>query len=370
MSKIPLVDLKRQYLTIKPEIDEAIQKVVDETAFISGKYASEFEKNFATACGAKFAIGTSSGTTSLYLALVALGVGKGDEVITVPNTFIATTEAISQTGARVVFVDIDEKTYNMDPVKLEEAITDKTKAIVPVHLYGQPVDMEAILNIAKKRNIFVVEDACQAHLAEFNGKKAGSMGDVGCFSFYPGKNLGAYGDGGCVTTNDEQLAAKMRMLSDHGRVSKYEYTMEGYNYRLDGIQAAILDVKLKYLNEWTEKRRAIAELYSTLLKDVDGVITPYIDPRAKHVYHLYVIRIPQREKVKDALAEKNIFAGIHYPIPLHVQKAYDYLGYNKGDFPVSEKCAEEILSLPIFPELSKEDAEQIVVAVKEILKNL
>lgn len=363
---IPLVDLKRQYLSIKPEIDAAMQRILDETDFIMGKDVKILEESFAQVCGVRYGIGASSGTTALYLALVGLGIGPGDEVITVPNTFIATTEAISQTGARVVFVDIDEKTYNIDVRAIEKAITKKTKAIIPVHLYGQPADMAAIQTIARKKNLKIIEDASQAHLAEFQGRPAGSWSDVACFSFYPGKNLGAYGDAGMVVTDDEPLARQIRMLSDHGRTSKYEYEKEGYNYRIDTLQAAILNVKLKHLGRWTKERQKWAALYDKLLSGLDVVI-PGVDPRAKHVYHLYVIRLKDRDRVKAALAEQGISAGIHYPIPLHLQKAYAYLGYKKGTFPIAEQGAQEILSLPMFAELSMSDIEYIVGVLKKCL---
>ncbi len=367
MDEIPLVDLKKQYLSIKKEIDKAIQGVIDETAFIMGDHVKGFEESFASIFGVGYAVGASSGTAAIFLALEALDIGEGDEVITVANTFIATTEAISSTGARVVFVDVDERTFNIDVARLEERITEKTKAIVPVHLYGQAADMDVIMKIAKRHELKVVEDASQSHLAEFNGKKVGTFGDAACFSFYPGKNLGAYGDAGMVTTSSSELADRIRKLSDHGRINKYEYVMEGYNFRLDALQAAILKVKLKYLPEWTEKRRAIAQAYNGLLQNLD-IVTPYVDPRCKHVYHLYVVRTKVREQLKEALTKEGISTGIHYPIPLHLQKAYKYLGYKKGDFPVSEECSREILSLPIFPELTDEEVNRVANIVKHVCK--
>ena len=367
-NKIPLVDLKRQYQSIEQEMMAAIKNVLDETSFILGEPVACFEKSFAGFCGVASGIGTSSGTTALHLALVALGIVPGDEVITVANTLIATSEAISQTGAKVVFVDIDEKTYNLDISKLEEKITARTKAIIPVHLFGQSADMEAIMQIARTKNLKVIEDASQAHLAEFKGKRVGSFGDAACFSFYPGKNLGAYGDAGIVVTNHQTLAQKMRILSNHGRINKYEHLVEGYNYRLDTLQAAVLNVKLKYLDQWTQKRRQIAHLYDILLKDA-AVKTPFVDERARHVYHLYVIRLADRLRLEKILTEHGIATGVHYPVPLHLQKAYQYLGYKKGDLPVTERCADEILSLPIFPELTNEEINTIGHVIRRELKH-
>lgn len=359
MTNIPLVDLNKQYALIKDEIKQAVDQTIESMAFINGPQIKKFEADFAAISGAKFGVGASSGTTALQLALKALGIGPGDEVLTVPNTFIATTESITHTGAKAVFVDIDEKTYNIDVKKIEQAVTPKTKAIIPVHLYGQPSDIEAIGEIARKFRLKVVYDSAQAHLAEFNGKPIGHYGDAVCYSFYPGKNLGAYGDGGLVVTNDEDLRKKMFMLADHGRIDKYEHLIEGFNFRLSEIQAAILNVKLRYLPEWTKSRRMLAGQYNRLLKDLN-VVTPYADERAEHVYHLYVIRVRERDAVLRYLHEHGIGAGIHYPVCLHLQKAYDYLGYKTGDFPVAEKYSKEILSLPMFPELTIENQEQIV----------
>jgi len=355
---IPLVDLKRQYLSIKKEIDEAIQEVIDKSAFIMGKNVEGFENEFAKFCGVKYGVGTSSGTTALHLALVACGVKQGDEVITVPYTFIATTEAISHSGGKVVFVDIEDRSYNMDPEKIEQTITEKTRAIIPVHLFGQPADMDKIMKIAKKRKLIVIEDACQAHGAEYKGKKVGSLGDIACFSFYPGKNLGAYGDAGMAVTDNKELAEKMRLLRNHGYQKKYYHQIEGYNYRLDAIQAAVLRVKLRHLEEWTQKRRRNAKLYNELLKE-GGVKTPLEMEYAKHVYHLYVIGTEEREGLYVRLKENGISTAIHYPLPLHLQQAYSYLGYKKGDFPVSEACAERLLSLPMFPELTEDEIKKI-----------
>ncbi|MBP9854511.1 MAG: DegT/DnrJ/EryC1/StrS family aminotransferase [Candidatus Omnitrophica bacterium] len=359
---IPLVNLNKQYALIKDEIKQAVDQTLESMAFINGPQIKKFEADFAAISGAKFGVGASSGTTALQLALTALGVGDGDEVLTVPNTFIATTESITHTGAKVVFVDVDEKTYNIDPKKLEKAITKKTKAIIPVHLYGQPCDIDAIDQIARKHQLKVIYDSAQSHLAEYNGKPIGHYGDAVCYSFYPGKNLGAYGDGGLVVTNDEELRKKMFMLADHGRIDKYEHLMEGFNFRLSEIQAAILNVKLKYLPQWTKGRQNHAEQYNLMLKNFD-VITPYIDPKVSHVFHLYVIRLKNRDAVLRYLHENDIGAGIHYPVCLHLQKAYEYLGHKKGDFPVAEKYSQEILSLPMFPELSHEEQEKVVSAL-------
>ena len=388
--KIPLVDLKSQYEEIKDEIQEAINRVLDSSAFILGEEVAKFEEEFAKFCNTKYAIGTSSGTSALHLALLSLGIGEGDEVITTPYTFTATVETIIHCGARPIFVDINPRNYNIDVQKLEEFIkrrcrfnsktgqlvnrptgqrtngpTDqRVKAIIPIHLYGQPADLDPILKLAKKYNLKVIEDAAQAHGAEYKGRKVGSIGDIGCFSFYPGKNLGAYGDGGMVVTNDEEIADKIRCLRDHGRKEKYEHFMIGYNYRLDALQAAILKIKLKYLNEWNEKRRKNASIYNELLKDLDIVI-PYEEEYVKHVYHLYVIRTKERDEVYKFLQKKGIACGIHYPLPLHLQKAYRYLGYKEGDFPVAEECAREVISLPIYPELKREEIEYIVKTLKK-----
>ncbi len=381
--KIPLVDLKSQYEEIKDEIQGAINRVLDSTAFILGEELAKFEEEFAKFCNTKYAVGTSSGTSALHLALLSLGIGEGDEVITTPYTFTATVETIIHSGAKPVFIDINPRDYNIDVQKLGEFIKKRCKvnsktnqptnkqtnqlirAIIPIHLYGQPADLDPILKLAKKYNLKVIEDACQAHGAKYKGKRVGSIGDIGCFSFYPGKNLGAYGDGGMVVTNDGKMTNKIRMLRDHGRREKYEHLMVGYNYRLDALQAAILRVKLKYLDEWNEKRRKNALIYNELLKDFD-VITPYEEEYARHVYHLYVIRIKRRNEIYKFLQGKSIFCGIHYPLPLHLQKVYHRLGYKKGDFPVAEECAKEVISLPIYPELKREEIEYIVETLKEV----
>lgn len=366
---IPLVDLRRQYEGIKGEISEAMAGVIENSAFILGEELELFEAEFASFCGARYAIGVSSGTAALHLALLAAGIGEGDEVITVPYTFTATTEAISYVGAQPVFVDIDPQDYNMDVSRIEEKITGKVKAILPVHIYGHPVDMEPVLDIADKYGLKVIEDAAQAHGAEYRGKRVGSLGAVGCFSFYPGKNLGAYGDGGMLVTNDEAIAGKVRLLRNHGRQGKYEHLVRGYNYRLDALQAAILRVKLKRLSSWNENRRQHAELYNELLAGTKA-ITPLEREDVKHVYHLYVIRVKNRDGLQKRLQSRGIAAGTHYPRPLHLQKAYEYLGYGRGDFPVSEKCSQEVISLPMFPELIREEVKEVCEAVKSFLSNL
>jgi len=370
MQKIPLVDLHAQYETIKPEIDAAIQRTIDRTAFILGPEAKQFEENFAQFVGVKHAIGLDSGTAALHLAMMALNIGAGDEVITTAHTFIATSEPISLLGARPVFVDIDSRTYNLDPQKLEAAITPRTKAIIPVHLYGQPAEMDAILEIARKHNIPVIEDAAQAHGATYRQRNVGTMGLMTCFSFYPGKNLGAYGDAGALVTNDDELNDKIRMLRDHGRTSKYEHEISGYGFRLDGIQGAVLDVKLKHLPQWNEARRAHADYYTELLSNVDAsIVTPYEPAHVKAVYHLYVIRTRQRDELLQYLKERDIEAGIHYPVPLHLQPVYKNLGYQQGAFPATEQAAQEILSLPIYPELTHAQMERVVETMREFYRN-
>ena len=364
---IPFVDLKAQYDSIKDEIDEAIQKVLNNTSFIMGEELKKFEEEFARFCDVKYAIGVANGSDALILALRACRIGKGDEVITVPHTFISTAEAISNVGGKVVFVDIDPKTYTIDVSKIEEKINKKTKAIIPVHLYGQPADMDSIMMLAKKYNLRIIEDAAQAHGAEYKEEKVGSIGDVSCFSFYPGKNLGAYGDAGMVVTNNEEIAEKVKLLRNHGRITKkYEHEIEGYSSRLDNLQAAILRMKLRHLNKWNESRRENAKKYNELLSNVDGIITPYEADYVKHVYHLYVIRVEKerRDKLREELKYKGIATGIHYPIPLHLQSAYKYLGYKEGDFPITEKASQEIISLPMFAELSDVQIEEIVETIK------
>lgn len=362
---VPFIDLKAQYATIREEISSALQEVLDNSSFAGGPMVEKFEKKFAPFCQSEYAIGTGNGTDAIWMALLGLGVGPGDEVITTPSTFIATAEAISFCGATPVFVDIDEQTYNIDPALIDAAITTKTRAIIPVHLFGQPADMDPIMAVAKGRNLLVIEDACQAHGAEYKGRRAGSIGDAGCFSFYPGKNLGAYGEAGAVVTNNKELAATMRMFRDHGQRKKYYHSIVGWNARMDGFQGAVLAVKLPYLPAWTDARRKNAALYDTLLADVPEVITPYAADYAKHVYHVYAVRTQNRDAVMGELGKQGIACGIHYPVPLHLQEAYKDLGYKEGDFPVAEKCAGEFLSLPMYPELPVESIHYVAEKLKD-----
>ena len=363
MMNVPFLDLNAQYKNIKDEIHTAIHEVMENAAFAGGPFVTRFEEEFARFCDCKYVVCVGNGTDALWLSLMALGIGQGAEVITVPNTFIATAEAISLAGATPVFIDIDEKTNNMNPSLLEAAITQKTKAIIPVHLFGQPADMDAIMAIAHQHGLYVIEDACQAHGAEYKGKKAGSMGHTGCFSFYPGKNLGAYGEGGAIATNDDALAASMRMFRDHGQRKKYHHGIIGWNARLDGIQGAVLHVKLQYLQTWNNARRKHAKEYTEGLSDVKEIKVPQEADYARHVYHIYAIRVKDRDKFMTYLSDKGISCGIHYPVPVHLQEAYSFLNKGKGSFPVAEKCAEQYLSLPMFAELTD---EQVVYVIEQI----
>jgi dTDP-4-amino-4,6-dideoxygalactose transaminase len=363
---IPFVDLKAQYAGIKNEINEAVAGVVESAWFVGGPKVADFEENFAKYVGGKYAVGASSGTSALHLGLAALGIGPGDEVITATNTFIATTEAIMHAGAKAVLVDVEDDTLLIDPDKVEAAITPRTKAIIPVHLYGQPVDMKVMLDIASRHSLKVIADAAQAHGAALGGDRSAIHGDVSCYSFYPGKNLGAYGDAGMVVTNDKDIAAKAAMLSDHGRHEKYTHKVEGFNYRLDAIQAAVLDVKLRHLHEWTELRRSRAKRYTDAFADGPVRVVGEVEGRY-HVYHLYVVRTKNREKLQTELRERGIATGIHYPIPLHLQEAYKHLGLKKGAFPVAENSAEEIISLPMYAELTDDMVDEVVAAVREVL---
>jgi dTDP-4-amino-4,6-dideoxygalactose transaminase len=362
---IPFVDLKKQYHSIKHEILPAIEATLDSTQFVLGKAVEDFERRFAAAHGTRHCVAVGSGTDALHAILWALGVGPGDEVITVAHTFIATAEAISLTGAKPVFVDVDPVTYTMDPELLKKAISAHTKAIIPVHLYGQPAPMDVIMATANQAGIPVIEDACQAHLAMFKGKYVGQFGAAAAFSFYPGKNIGAYGEAGGVTTNDDALAQKVRKLRDHGQSKKYYHQMCGHNYRMDGIQGAILGVKLSHLPEWTEARRKHAKKYSERLKGVGDLIVPAESPDAKHVYHLYVVQTGKRDALQQHLTAKGIGCGLHYPVPLHLQEAYANLGYRQGEFPVTEQVASRGLSLPMFAELTDEQIDYVVDGVKE-----
>jgi len=364
---VPFVDLKAQYLSIKPEVDAAIQHILDNSQFILGAEVAAFEKEFSSYVGAEFCMGVNNGTSALHLAMLAADIGAGDEVITTPFTFVASVAAIWYTGAKPVFVDIDPATYLIDPAKIEAAITPKTKAILPVHLYGQACDMDAIMAIAKKHNLIVIEDACQAHGAEWNGRRVGGIGDLAAFSFYPGKNLGAYGEGGATTTNNPEYARKVRMLRDWGAEKKYMHVLKGYNMRLEGMQGAILRVKLKYLEQWTEARRAAAKRYDALFAG-SGVATPFVSDKSRHVYHIYSTRTTKRQEWQDALNAKGVQTGIHYPIAIHMLPAYEDLGYKAGEFPHAEKAAAEQLSLPMFAEITAAMQEEVVAAVIELHK--
>lgn len=360
---IPFLDLKAQYSNIKDEINAAVSKVLENTQFILGDEVAAFEREFAAYCDADYGIAVNTGTSALHLALLAAGIGAGDEVITIPFTFVATVAAICYTGATPVFVDIDPVSYTIDVTQIEAAITERTKAILPVHLYGQPADMEPILEIARRYGLTVIEDAAQAHRSEYKGQRVGSIGDLGCFSFYPGKNLGAYGEGGMVVTNNPEYAHTLRMLRDWGQECKYHHILKGYNYRMDGLQGAILRVKLRYLDGWTEARRAHAALYDELLPS--GVKTPTVLPYSHHVYHIYAVRSQQRDALQKRLHEQGVQTGIHYPIPVHLQQAYAELRYQPGDFPCAELAANEVLSLPMYAELPQEDLKIISTAVRE-----
>jgi dTDP-4-amino-4,6-dideoxygalactose transaminase len=368
---VKLVDLSGLYQRIKPEVDEAVANVLASTQFILGKEVGGFENAAASYLGTKHAIGCASGTDALQIAMMAMDIGKGDEVITSPFTFVATAETIVLLGATPVYVDIDPMTYNIDPSKIERAITGKTKAILPVHLYGQPADMDSIMEIAQRHGLRVIEDAAQAFGAEYRRRKVGSFGDIACFSFFPSKNLGAFGDAGMVTTNDEQLAEKTRMISLHGSRKKYQHEILGVNSRLDTLQAAVLKVKIKYVDAWNRLRQGFAAAYSQKLKD-SSVITPYVMPGCTHIYHQYSIRLPKTSgKTRDALVaylkSRDIPTAVHYPIPLHLQKAFAHLGKGEGEYPFSETVASEILSLPMHTELNEEQIEYIVREIREFL---
>jgi len=351
---IPLVDLKVQYLSIKNEIDEAIERVIADTAFINGKYVQEFEVNFSQYCSAKHCIGVGNGTDAIFIALKALRIGPGDEVIVPANTFVATSEAVTQAGATVVFVDCDPETYNINLNLIESAINSKTKAIVPVHLYGQPADMHRIREISDNYGLKIIQDCAQAHGATIDSSSLVNYGDILCYSFYPGKNLGAYGDAGAIVMNDDALATHARMIANHGRIGKYDHEFEGTSSRMDGLQGAILNVKLRYLPDWTRKRQKNAASYNHLLEKFEAVVTPYVMDSANHVYHLYVIRTKRRDELQGYLKQNGISAGIHYPTALPNLKAYKHLKHSPDDFPVANQYQDEILSLPMFPELKEE----------------
>jgi dTDP-4-amino-4,6-dideoxygalactose transaminase len=361
---IPLLDLKAQYRSIKAELDAAVLDVLASGEYIQGRCVRSFEHAFADYCGGGTVVAMNSGTSALHLALLAAGIGPGDEVITVPMTFIATASAIDYTGARPIFVDIDPATWTMDPARIEEAITPRTRAIIPVHLHGRVADMEPILAIARRHGLIVIEDAAQAHGAEYRGRRAGNFGDIACFSFYAGKNLGAAGEGGAALSRNPEFIRKMQMMRDWGAEQKYHHVMKGYNYRMDNLQGAILGVKLRYLDAWTRRRGEIAVSYATRL---DALDLPLPAPQAhgdRHVYHVYAIRIRGRDRVRRALADAGIDTGVHYPIPVHLQPAFAALGHRLGDFPISERLASETLSLPIFPEMTQQQVNQVCDALR------
>jgi dTDP-4-amino-4,6-dideoxygalactose transaminase len=363
VTPFPLVDLKAQYRSIKPEVDAAIQRVMDSQHFILGPEVEGFEKEVADYCGTRFAIACASGSDALLLALMGLEVGAGDEVVTIPFTFVATAGAIARLGARPVFVDIDPLSYNLDAAKLEAAITSKTKAIIPVHLFGMSADMEAIMRIANRRGIPVIEDAAQAIGATYAGKPVGSIGLCGCFSFFPSKNLGGAGDGGMITTHDAALADKLRVLHLHGGHTKYEYELMGMNSRLDALQAAILRVKLRHLDSWSDRRRRNAARYDELFTRLGlnhEIRLPQVQARCTHIYNQYVIRVSRRDELKNFLRDAGVPSEIYYPLPLHLQQAFAYLGYKPGDFPESEAASAEVLALPVFPEMT-DDQQNLVV---------
>lgn len=359
---IPFVDLKAQYETLKDEVAEAIRGVLESAQFVGGEALASFERDFAAYCQVRYARGVANGTDALHLALRALGIGHGDEVITTPHTFIATAAAIVATGARPVFVDIDPDTYTIDPKMIERAVTDRTRAIIAVHLFGQPADMGQINDIARRRGLYVLEDAAQAHGAEYQGVRTGALGDVACFSFYPAKNLGAYGDGGAVTTNNAAIAERIERLRDHGRTTHYSHAEIGFNSRLDALQAAVLQVKLRRLDEWNASRRRAAEWYAAEFAQ-SGIKTPFVRKGSTHVYHLYVITTKERDAMRIKLDEAGVATGIHYPLPLHLQPALAHLGYRQGDLPCCEAMAARSLSLPIFPELTRDQVRHIAAIV-------
>ena len=365
--EVPYFDLTAQYELLRAEITAAIDDVCGKAAFILGEQVEQFEHGFAEYCGVKHCVALNSGTSALHLALLAAGIGAGDEVITTSDTFIATAEAIHYTGATPVFVDIHPSTANIDPAQIEKAITPRTRAIIPVHLYGRPVDLDAIAEIAHRRRLTLIEDACQAHGARYHGKRVGGFGQSAAFSFYPGKNLGAYGEGGALTTNDDEIAKLARSLRSHGETSRYQHAYIGYNYRMDGFQGAVLNVKLEHLDEWTAKRQEYAALYRQLLADAP-VDLPEDAPDVDCVYHLFVVYVNQRDKVRSELADRGVQTAVHYPKPVHLQGAFQHLGYHPGSLPHAERACERVLSMPIFPEMSREQVEYAARALVEVTK--
>jgi dTDP-4-amino-4,6-dideoxygalactose transaminase len=367
--KVPFLDLKAAHLPLRKELNAAIQEVIEASAFAGGPFVAAFEADFARYCNNRCAVGVSNGTDALLLTLKALGVGSGDEVLTVPNSFMATAEAITLAGATPVFVDVDEYSYTLDPAALAKALTPRTKAIMPVHLFGHPADMDPILAFAREHGLAVIEDAAQAHGAEYKGCRVGTLGYAAAFSFYPGKNLGAFGEAGAVLTHNEELAEKIRILRDHGQVRKYEHALVGTNARMDGIQAAVLSVKLRHLTVANALRRKHAAYYDAALAGLPGVRLPCVGASVRHVYHVYALRVPRRDRVLRELADLGIQCGIHYPVPIHLQTAYRSLGYAQGAFPVAEQCAKEFLSLPMFPELTTDQLAAVVSGLEAILEN-
>ena len=384
-TQVPFLDLVSLHAGLKDEIHAVVETALNTAGFIGGKMVQQFEEDFAKFCDTQYCVGLGSGTDAVRFALMAAGVQNGDVVLTVPNTFIATTEGISQAGARPDFVDIDESTYNMDPEKLRRYLEEQCSvdesgramhrefgapvtAIVPVHLYGQPADMDALLELAEKYKLIVVEDSCQAHGSEYKGKRSGSIGIAGCFSFYPGKNLGAYGEAGAIVTNNDALAEKVMMLRDHGQAKKYYHDWIGWNARMDGFQGAVLTVKLKHLSKWNEARRDHARKYNTLLAGIDKIHLPIEAPYARHIYHVYAIQTPKRDGLISFLGEKGISCGIHYPVPVHLQKAYSFLKLKNGGYPVAERCCAELVSLPMYPELTDDEAKIVIKTIGNFFK--
>jgi dTDP-4-amino-4,6-dideoxygalactose transaminase len=361
---IPLVDLKAQYRELKTELDAAVLSTLASTQYALGAAVDRFEHEFAAYCGTRHCVGVNSGASALHLALLAAGVGPQDEVVTVPFTFVATVAAIEYTGATPILVDIDDRYFTIAIDQVEQAITPRTKAIIPVHLYGQPADMTPLLDVARRHNLVVIEDAAQSHGAHYHGARVGGLGDIGCFSFYPSKNLGAAGDAGAVVTNSDEIAARIRALRDWGQVRKYEHVLKGFNYRMAGIQGAVLSVKLRHLDRWTAERQTIAGLYNRELQGAD-VILPPVRPGAEHVYHLYVVRSAARDRLRQMLGEREVATGVHYPDPVHLMPAFANLGYRAGAFPVAERASREVMSLPLYPEMTRDQVDTVSNAVRE-----
>ena len=365
---VPFLDLKAQYHSIKEEIDDAIQSVIEESAFVRGRFVSRFEEEYAQECGVEHCISCASGTDALYIALKALGIGPGDEVITTALSWISTSQTISQTGARVVFSDIEENYFTIDPAQIEEKITDRTRVIIPVHLYGQAAEMDTIMSIAQKHGLLVIEDCAQAHFSKYKGRTVGTFGIAGTFSFFPGKNLGAYGDAGAIISRDEEFSTRARMFANHGCLVKHQHEIEGINSRLDGIQAAVLSVKLKHIHKWNNQRRGASLIYRELLSDIDDVSPPLVRTDNEHVYHLFVIRTDKRDNLQEHLSTSGISSGIHYPTALPFLAAYEYLGHKPSDFPVAHRYQSEILSLPMYPEITKEECQVVAREISEFYR--